>query len=63
LGLGRGISTWVPALGGILMNMHWAPPELFMLAAVPTAIASFAGIGGYIATKRRDAARLEVQAA
>jgi AAHS family 4-hydroxybenzoate transporter-like MFS transporter len=39
-GIGRIGSVLSPGIAGVLVAMQWKPAELFMIAAVPTVVAS-----------------------
>ena len=45
LGVGRIGSIVGPLLGGVLLAWKWGPPELFLVAALPAAIATAAAAG------------------
>jgi len=44
-GIGRIGSIVGPMIGGMLLAMHWAPKDLFLVAALPPGIAALAGFG------------------
>jgi AAHS family 4-hydroxybenzoate transporter-like MFS transporter len=44
LGIGRIGSIIGPAIGGLLLSLHWPMREIFLVAAVPVLIASVASL-------------------
>ena len=54
-GIGRVGSIVGPMIGGALLAMHWAPKDLFLLAAIPPFIAALAGFGLRLAGVRGPA--------
>ncbi len=44
-GIGRVGSIVGPMIGGALLALHWAPKDLFLVAALPPGIAALAGLG------------------
>ena len=52
-GIGRIGSVLSPGIAGVLVAMHWKPGELFMIAAVPTLMASAAILVAHWLVQRR----------
>ena len=55
-GVGRIGSIIGPIIGGVLLAMHWAPQELFLVAAIPAGVAALAGFALRFAGVRGPAA-------
>jgi len=53
-GIGRIGSVISPAIAGVLLAMQWQPAQLFMIAAIPTVLAS---IGVFVLTPVHQSAR------
>lgn len=53
-GIGRIGSVLSPGIAGVLVAMQWKPAELFMIAAVPTVLASIAILTVHWLVRRRE---------
>jgi MFS transporter, AAHS family, 4-hydroxybenzoate transporter len=65
-GAGRTGSVLSPAIAGFLLAMHWTPSQLFLIAAVPTLVATAGALAVLRLARRRagaEAAARETAAA
>jgi AAHS family 4-hydroxybenzoate transporter-like MFS transporter len=62
-GIGRIGSVLSPGIAGVLVAMHWKPGELFMIAAVPTLMASVGILTVHWLVRRRARVEADTRAA